>query len=291
VFECPECSKTFASEIGLGVHRQGKHKAAYNAGISVERVKARWTAEESFLLAKMEVDLSRQGVKNINQALHYNLQRLERNKGGARTFESIKSHRRMKAYRVILAHSLADPDGSELEATEASGAPACRRSPESGGRQQRSGDEQDNPAMPEAVVPRLGGSPTTSRKKLAAELRSLTQRQAPTTHGAADLWAIAKNAIYGADVTMPFNNYLRQNFFWDTPERTNHRHRRQRTTRRPLSRRKRKKQEYAAVQDMFKKRQSDCIREILNGKTEANVSDPQAFLQEWESIMAGPTLP
>lgn len=97
----------FATKIGLGVCRQAKQKASYNVEISVECVKARWTPEESYLLAKLEVELLRERIQNINQALHSILQECNRDKSVGRTYDSIKNHRKQSTYRTTVAHPLA----------------------------------------------------------------------------------------------------------------------------------------------------------------------------------------
>ncbi|CAN8024575.1 unnamed protein product [Ixodes persulcatus] len=178
-FTCRECDKCFVTKIGLGVHRQSKHTASYNAEISTERVKARWTPEESHLLAKLEVELLREGVSNINQALHSALQRCDRDNSAGRTYDSIKSHRRHSAYRTKASHLLAVA-------------------------------EDQPPGGAASVGPQISmkGSGLAPELPLVGEIRSLTGRQAPKTHGAVDLWILARLALDGVDVASELNNYI-----------------------------------------------------------------------------------
>ncbi|CAN8026635.1 unnamed protein product, partial [Ixodes persulcatus] len=254
--------------IGLGVHRQSKHKAAYNAEISVDRVKARWTPEESYLLAKMEVGLLRSGVKNINLALHSALQRYDSDKSASRTYDSVKCHRRMEAYRATVARLLAVAEDHPQQA--------------------RSTPTESGTNVTEDGVPRV--PQMRSRLRLLQEIRSLTGRQAPRTHGGAELWILARLALDGVEVPAPLNNYIREYFFRDVRPAPPHRGQQRRPQRR-LSRRKQKKRDCALVQEQFRKRKSECAREILDGEAAAEVGDAEEFLKEWESIMAGPVPP
>ncbi|CAN7998358.1 unnamed protein product [Ixodes hexagonus] len=134
----------------------------------------------------------------------------------------------MKEYKATVARLKADPNVGGQDALDAS-------------------VSAERTAL-RPLAPDPGGSLDNARSKLIAELRSLTQRQAPRTHGAVDLWAIARSAIEGGDITMHFNNYLRQHFFRNDTNESRSQHRQRRSHQRPLSRRKRKKKEYAEVQ-------------------------------------------
>ncbi|KAG0425304.1 hypothetical protein HPB47_027517 [Ixodes persulcatus] len=126
-----------------------------------------------------------------------------------------------------------------------------------------------------------------SRLRLLQEIRSLTGRQTPRTHGGTELWILARLALDEVEVAAPLNNYIRECFFRDVRPAPPHR---QRRPQRPLSRREQKK-DYALAQELFRKRQSECARDILDGKAAAEVEDPETFLKEWESIMAGSVPP
>lgn len=269
VFGCPECGRTFTSKSGLGVHRQAKHREAYNAGIVVERLKARWTPEETYLLAKIEFELSKHGVRNINEAMHAHLCSRAQEGGAVRSLDSIKSHRRQPVYKEVL-ESL-----------------------------RRSADVELNPApLGDSVVGRVprtqmarSGEPLVAeaspRDKLVSELRGLVGRPAPSCRGASELWIIARQAIEGMDVRVALNNFLRELFFHDEAQRDTRRRNSNRGSRRPMSRRKEKRREYACVQELFRKRQGCCAREVLDGKIQGEVLDPERFLSDWESIMTG----
>lgn len=235
----------------------------------MERVKARWTPEETYLLAKIEFELSKHGVRNINEPMHAHLCSRAQEGGAVRTLDSIKSHRRQSAYKEALA-SLRR--GADVE---------LRTAP-------RGGSEVGLVPMDQRAS--SGGPPvveTSPRDKLVSELRGLVGRQAPSCRGAPELWTIARQAIDGMDVRVALNHFLREFFFHDEARRDARRVNSHRSPRRPLSRRKEKRREYARVQELFKKRQGCCAREVLDGKIQGEVLDPEPFLWNWASIMTG----
>ncbi|KAL3243004.1 hypothetical protein MRX96_020683 [Rhipicephalus microplus] len=97
--KCPECGRLFGSKSGLSQHRRHAHIEAYNADIDVERSKPRWTREEEYLMAIYEVQLLQGKVYNINQRMA--------KKFPSRTFDGIKSHRRMARYQALVKELLA----------------------------------------------------------------------------------------------------------------------------------------------------------------------------------------
>lgn len=90
---CELCFRAFRKKVGLSLHMKAKHAVEYNATINTQRVKPRWEREESYLLAKAEVELGK--VPNINLKLHERFPE--------RSFDSIKSHRRQGFYRDMVA--------------------------------------------------------------------------------------------------------------------------------------------------------------------------------------------
>ncbi|KAL7647277.1 UNVERIFIED_CONTAM: hypothetical protein RMT77_002535 [Armadillidium vulgare] len=93
-FGCDLCGRSFASFRGMRAHQQKAHRPEYDQRLLEQRgeIKARWTAEEIFLLAK-ELELERQNVTFMNMALDPFFP--------ARTLEAIKGKRKQPSYRRV----------------------------------------------------------------------------------------------------------------------------------------------------------------------------------------------
>lgn len=186
----------------------------------MEYSNAGWTPEESFLLAKMEVEVEflRLRVQNINQELHTWDQRLNRDKCSLRSYDSIKSHRREMAYREMVPRlgAAAEPhDVLVARPIRASPAPEERvtRSRHTESLETQRGVAQHvqvQHSCPIHAMERL-------RLSMMEEVRSLTSMQAPQSHGALDLWILARQALDGVLLAVPLNNYILEHFFRDTP--------------------------------------------------------------------------
>ena len=95
---CPICNATFKSIRGLGVHKAAKHRAERDAELTEERhniKKARWDPEEKRMLAEHEVRLTRAGKKILNADLKSALPH--------RSLEAIKGQRRKAKHRKLVA--------------------------------------------------------------------------------------------------------------------------------------------------------------------------------------------
>ncbi len=94
-FKCPDCPLVCKDRRGLSVHEQRMHPVRYhNENVPQPRVKARWSKEEKYLLAKTEVALERQNPRFMNQELAKRFP--------ARTVDSIKGQRKQPAYKRML---------------------------------------------------------------------------------------------------------------------------------------------------------------------------------------------
>uniref|UniRef100_A0A6B0VGQ0 Putative reverse transcriptase n=1 Tax=Ixodes ricinus TaxID=34613 RepID=A0A6B0VGQ0_IXORI len=129
---------------------------------------------------------------------------------------------------------------------------------------------------------------TPSREALLRALREAVEEEPPGKFQGQRLWAVARDAISGADYLRPINDYIRDVFFLDQRRSP------PQSSRRALpreSRRRRRRREYARTQEMFSKRPADCAREVLDGPAEAGVEDVRGFLATWAGIMTGPLPP
>ena len=59
--------RSFSTTTGLALHRKRAHPVEFNAGITTSRIKARWSTEETRLLALAEINLG--NPTNINDLL------------------------------------------------------------------------------------------------------------------------------------------------------------------------------------------------------------------------------
>ena len=101
----PGCTKSFKSSKGRGIHEQQVHKMWYDQRLAETaannpNIKARWSAEESALLALEEAKLSLLSVVDIND----HLVPLFPN----RTKESIKGQRRKASHKAAVLKNIQD---------------------------------------------------------------------------------------------------------------------------------------------------------------------------------------
>ena len=91
-YRCECCIRSFSTTTGLSLHRKRAHPVEFNAGINISRVKARWSTEETRLLALAELNLG--NPPNINELL--------RTQFPGRTLEAIKGKRKQRPYKDLL---------------------------------------------------------------------------------------------------------------------------------------------------------------------------------------------
>lgn len=105
--EFPDCGREFDSKTGRGVHHRRAHPDWYDSRQTTVAAKARWTEEETLLVAKKEAELVQQGERFINQALAQSFPE--------RTLESIKGKRKQPAYRDAVKRYLEPVPAEEDE--------------------------------------------------------------------------------------------------------------------------------------------------------------------------------
>lgn len=97
--KCTFCSSEFRTNRGLGQHIRRTHPIEANNAIDIERVKPRWSAEETRILANEECTAIITKVHFINKHLV--------NIFPDRSLEAIKGKRRQQDYKVLVAEILA----------------------------------------------------------------------------------------------------------------------------------------------------------------------------------------
>lgn len=257
---CPQCGRRFASKRGLGVHRQKAHREEYNAEISVERVKARWTPEETRLMAWEEINAP-PGTRFMNEYLIGVM-------NSERTLEAIKGKRRAAEYTNICREirerarprpvparpPLADQLAEQVHAREGhqndvhrliveDQVPGVPPAPQGGNGRQ---------AILEAVVESVNG--------MAAETASL---------------CLLKEAVRlvtnGGDPSEPLEEWARTTY-----PNTQHGAGRQHVTFNMdnLSRKEKRRHEYKAMQKLWGKNLSKAARKVLDGDSDSENSLP-----------------
>lgn len=98
ICEFPGCGRGFSTKTEKGVHHRRAHPDWFDAQQTTVATKARWSEEETLLLARKEAELAQQGEKFLNQALSECFPE--------RSFDSIKSKRRQLAYREAVKRIL-----------------------------------------------------------------------------------------------------------------------------------------------------------------------------------------
>ena len=91
---CPECSRVFTTKRGLGIHRRRVHPEAVNAEIRPPEVRRTWGEEEMLLMAREEAAATLKGVVHMN--IHLQAMML------GRTVSSIAGMRRRPRYRQMV---------------------------------------------------------------------------------------------------------------------------------------------------------------------------------------------
>lgn len=105
---CDICTLRFANAQLLGLHRKRIHPIQYNEEIDVNRVKARWGAEEIRMLAELEVKAIKDGVKSLNKHLQEIMPK--------RSIDGIKGQRKKQAYKDLvndLMNGVTDPPDTD----------------------------------------------------------------------------------------------------------------------------------------------------------------------------------
>lgn len=97
-FTCLQCDRSFSTKTGLGVHRRRAHLVEVNNEIVTERVKARWSVEETTLMAAEEARLVKNGETFVNEPLT--------NFMSGRSVEAVKGKRRQAAYKSLVQQLL-----------------------------------------------------------------------------------------------------------------------------------------------------------------------------------------
>lgn len=246
---CPvaDCLRVFATRIGLGQHLRRAHPNEANAEVEVDRLRARWSEEERQRLAVREAELTMEGFHFLNQEL---MQAFPH-----RTLEAIKCHRRSQEHRQRVAAALGVL------------------------RQRLQPPEDDFPSRASVgeEVPdrRSDGDLICGTLDELACLLGQDVRQ--TT-----LAGIVLLARRGEVFLPSLETFLKD--LYPVQSRSHGYHRP--PVPRRLTRRQRRRADYARIQDLYRKSRSQCAKELLDGRPDLNFGDPVTFLDFWQRTMA-----
>lgn len=245
------CTRSFSTASGLGLHRSRDHKEEYNQNIAVPARKLRWNFQDIILLARLEAELI---CTHGCVPSDINLRLAE--KVTDRTFDSIKSQRRNLTYRNLVNTRL-----RELEAASVGNVPTAE-------------DPLDAPP----------NNTRTARHGINAFVAELITSIQPSDDESKDLINLAKQFVREESHVEPLNEFLRRHFLKPRSEHSP----RTDTGRRTLSKRQKRREEYAKMQDLFRKNRSACARLALDGESSTNISDDDEFTEYWANMMTTP---
>lgn len=245
MIRCTECNRSFKGTRGLGVHMRSAHPVEQNEQINVERTKLRWSSEEIERMAREEAGASRD--VNINQHL---LGRFPR-----RSLEAIKGQRKRQSYKDRVA-ALQAAGNIELEVDA-----------------HVSGDVDDggvgeltDDAIKEhirALIDRLDGNDLQSTRTLVEHARRVLNNN-PLEPRTLVRWL--KTTF--KDTTPP------RGIVYKGP-----------VARANLTKKKRRQEEYALIQRLYKKSFGSAVRKVLAGADTENVMPPtEEVVAFWKHI-------
>ncbi|KAH6919518.1 hypothetical protein HPB50_029492 [Hyalomma asiaticum] len=128
----------------------------------------------------------------------------------------------------------------------------------------------------------VSGEPIDARQAILEEISKLVSTACPRSYSAPRLWEIGKQLLEGRNIAMDLNNYIRNNFFRETRGPPVHKGPTGTTT---LSNRKRRRQDYAQLQQLFKKDQARAAKQVLDGQYTCGIDDAESFLHDWKTTM------
>ena len=245
--EFPGCRESFTTTIGRGLHHRSAHPAWYDERNVTTKMRARWTEEESQLLARREAELTSTGVRFINQALLESFPE--------RTIGAIKGKRSQQRYKDLVKR-LVEEHRTSITASPEATSPPCRR----------------------AHCHRPG----EGAKRLLLYIRSLRPLPSTTEYQAGrlqDIIDVATNTEDREAVFQSLSLYLRDVLRPTTPQAAPLVHHRLPTSRKQLRRR-----EYAETQRHWKKCRTRCIRSILDRKEDTQQPPRERMETYWTTV-------
>lgn len=252
-FGCGLCAhEPFDSQIGLSQHMRQIHPVEYNRSIEVGRVKARWAVEETDRVAREEAIAIRDGAV-VNMNVH--LQRLFPN----RTLEAIKSKRKSQSYKDRVKYFV---DNDVLDADDVANGVA---------------NQVDNEVAMDIS--------SNDNDFLIEHIQNLiTILESNNLKSTRDLVACARMLISGASLEPgTLTKWLKSIFkHAKLPNGPSYQGRVERVN---ISSAKKRRQEYANIQKLFKKDFGGAVRQVLSGgEQDVHMPSTDEVVAFWKRI-------
>lgn len=253
---CDVCGRSFTSKGGLSLHRLRAHPAEYNREIVVERAKARWPDEEVRVMARLEAEATVEGhVRFMNQ----HLVRLM----PGRTLEAVKGRRRDPAYRDLVREFCRQ---ARLGITGAAPPP-------------------DEPgALP-------AERPDPANRDLLQTIDGLAREidwEALGRRG--DSLRTLIDGHRRQDITAPLMQWIRGILPRVETARGDRNTRGAVRDEPNISRRNRRRREFRLTQELYRKNQRECARQVLDGTVASRemLASDEDFYQYWQGVIEAP---
>ena len=252
------CKRSFTTISGRGLHHRRAHKAWYDERViqqATQPGQRRWTREETALLARREAELTIQGVRFINQALHESFPQ--------RLVSTISNYRCSKDYRDMVQQAI---------------------------HQQRVYVEIAPPTPPEPPTTRGPNRLLVYLRSLGA-LNSddyHDNNNDKTTSPLARLDTIVNVALNSEDKEATFQSLslYHRDILSSTP--SNNTSPRRQPSAPPTFKRKARRREYATVQRHWKQNRARCIMTILEGIDDAQQPSRDIMEAYWTNVFTQP---
>lgn len=262
-FQCEYCHRGFQSFRGLGVHKASAHPSETNRNINISRRKARWQPEDISRLADAEARAPATALNKINEYL-LNTVKLD----PPRTQESIKALRKSGKYKIVLLQ-FQQTIQEEIQVFN---------QPDISITQLNTGENQSNLQNTNNIIrthTRQANSGNTYHAVASAsngdnqmwmdEALRFLRSSACDDPGKYILGFAIEDVRQGRDPCMHLSDWFGKNF--GTPA-TNRKQLVNRTqiVNRPISKKDKRKKEYARVQQMWKTNTTKIANIILDGE-------------------------
>lgn len=300
-YTCPEegCPQSFKTLRGLQVHRQAKHPAEYNAGISVTKEKARWNPQDRDYLANLEVGLIRANGGKVPA----NINLLLLDKFPARTFEALKSQRKRVEHQTKV-RTLLDMDlnssGNFSAMSDLTDSPIV---PGESVSESRSGSQSSDRYGPQdredqTELQRISIM-DESRNHVREFLRNLNELNSDSdtsrhrTGGGRELKDVVE-LFLNNDPSYEANlqKFIATQFNSKQKRPPNIRRKRSPNVARVLTKRQQRRVEYAELQKRYNKNRARTANTVLEGTTTASstINDAE-FVKYWVGLTTQPKPP
>ena len=269
--QCQECPRVFATIRGLGVHRRRAHPETVNAEIRLPEARRLWREEEMLLMAREEAIATLNGVAHMN--VHLQTMML------GRTAQAIAQVRRRAQYKQkVLAAQIDLRAAAQHQVPPLSPpAPGATLSPAS--------------ETPPAAARRPRRSTIgTNLRGVITNLINIIKASGDKNYNAGALLHTAESALQDpVAVEAGLPAWLATAF--PPPAASDAPSSFRRSVGVPLSKKKRRRMEYARIQRAWKKCPTRTAREIINGQTGRIAHSIEELTAYWGEAVGQHSLP